>query len=80
MFNLSDRVRHKLTGDIGLVVGYGHKMVKNNYLTTIKVLITRSSLKDTSIRLILEDLWEQWEICQGDKTAKFYFSQGLSYL
>ena len=79
MFYLSDRVRHKLTGDIGLVVGYGHQIVKNNYLTTIKVLIIRSSSKNNSIKAIVEDLWERWEMCQSDNTVGFYFSKALIY-
>ncbi len=68
MFDLSDkpngiasqRVQHKQTGDIGIVVGYGNRQVNGNYLTTIKVQITRS----TTTKEILESLVNEWLLCQ----------------
>jgi hypothetical protein len=53
MFNLSDRVRHKITGDAGIVIGYGNQLVENKYLTTIKV----RSIGSTFAEEVLE-IWE----------------------
>jgi hypothetical protein len=62
MFNLSDRVQHKLTGDVGVVVGYGHRIVDHQYITTVKVRLTRAN----SIKLMVEDLFSKWRFCQED--------------
>ena len=62
MFNISDRVQHKQTGDVGMVVGYGYRMVNNNYWTTIKV----KSTDPTSLKGIIEDLFNEWLLCQED--------------
>ena len=56
MFKLSDRVCHKQTGNVGIVIGYGHRMVNNVYLTTLKVQITNS----TSRKEIIEALASDW--------------------
>jgi hypothetical protein len=56
MFNVDDRVEHKATGEVGKVIGYGHQIARNDYLTTIKVQI----FKETSAKLIVEDLLSNW--------------------
>ena len=58
MFYLSDRLQHKTTGDVGLVVGYGNQKVGNKYVTTIKVHLTGSA----SIGKIKEDFCCKWSL------------------
>lgn len=58
MFNLSYIVRHKITGEKGIVVGYGHWLLDDNYLTTIKVKIT--SLTTAEGSLVAENLLINW--------------------
>ena len=70
MFNLSDRVQHKQTGDVGIVVGYGYRLVDNNYWTTVKVKIISSN----STKTILEDLFSEWLFCKNKDDDLVYFS------
>ena len=58
MFYLSDSLRHKITGDVGIVIGYGNRQVGNEYLTTIRVQLTRSA----SIGEIKEDFYSKWSL------------------
>ncbi|GAB4533978.1 MAG: hypothetical protein Tsb0014_19870 [Pleurocapsa sp.] len=67
MFNLSDRVQHKLTGDVGVVVGYGHRIVDRNYVITLKVRLIRAN----SIKLMVEDLFSKWRFFQEDDERLF---------
>lgn len=61
ILNLNDRVQHKQTGDVGIVVGYGYCLVDNNYWMTIKVKLISSN----STKAILEDLSSQWLLCKN---------------
>ena len=50
MFKIGDRVKQQDTGNIGIVVGYGHRIVNNKCLTTIRVKLERStSIKETMV-------------------------------
>ena len=75
MFDLGDRVQHKQTGDVGIVVGYGHRIVDNNYWTTIKVKLIPS----TSIQGIVEDLFSEWLFChkQNDNLTLSQLNRSL---
>lgn len=44
MFYLSDRLQHKIIGDVGIVVGYGNRQVGNKYINTIRVELTNLPL------------------------------------
>lgn len=57
MFNLSDRVRNRITADIGIVVGYGNYLTNNNYSPTIKVRIISPT---TSTSATVEDIFNNW--------------------
>ncbi len=79
MLNLSDRVQHKVTGDIGIVIGYGCHLVDNNYFTTVKVRITSSTTAE--MLLIVEDLFSKWlfyqekendRLCLQSNTKRLY--------
>lgn len=63
MFKIGDRVKQQDTGNIGIVVGYGHRIVNNKCLTTIKVKLERStSIKET---MVIEP-HSKWLLCQAD--------------
>lgn len=59
MFNLDDCVSHKMSGYIGKVVAYGHRMVNGAYHPTIRVKITHSLT--TGQPMFVEDLASLWE-------------------
>ncbi len=71
MFYLSDRVQHVKTGDIGIVVGYGFRLVNNDYLATVKVYITRS----TNTTGMVEDVFGKWLFCPKRNPNQAYISQ-----
>ena len=58
MFYLSDCLQHKITGDVGIVVGYGNQQAGNEYLTTIRVQLTRCAL----IGELKEDFAIKWSL------------------
>ena len=65
MFKIGDRVKQQDTGNIGIVVGYGHRIVNNKCLTTIRVKLERStSIKET---MVIEP-HSKWLLCQADST------------
>jgi hypothetical protein len=62
MFNIGDRVFNQKTGHIGKVAGYGHKMLKDGYTSTLKVLIAKGQIPGKAL-FVEEDLhsaWLQW--------------------
>jgi hypothetical protein len=66
MFNIGDRVQHKATGQIGTVIGYGHQIVNDFYLTTIIVRL----LNPTETESIVEDLYTDWLPWENDTLPK----------
>jgi len=67
VFKIGDRVQHKKTGESGTVVGYGHQMVDNYYLSTIKVRLFRQA----GIHPILEDLFTEWLSWREEVSTKW---------
>ncbi|AFZ35613.1 hypothetical protein Sta7437_2061 [Stanieria cyanosphaera PCC 7437] len=66
MFNIGDRVRHKATGEVGTVIGYGHQFVNDFYLTTIIVRLLNSTVTES----VVEDLYTEWLGWQNDTPPK----------
>ncbi|GAB4231966.1 MAG: hypothetical protein Kow0049_14570 [Stanieria sp.] len=66
MFNISDRVQHKTTGEVGIVIGYGHQIVNDFYLTTIIVRLLNPSVTES----IVEDLYTDWLAWEDDTLPK----------
>lgn len=68
VLNIGDTVKHQKTGNIGKIIDYGYQKITDSYyLTTLRVeLLTYSSMTT-----IAEDLFEQWQICQGDLHTQF---------
>ncbi|MEM8675935.1 MAG: hypothetical protein AAGF83_18990 [Cyanobacteria bacterium P01_G01_bin.67] len=63
MFNLGSRVKHKNTDDVGIVTGYGYRIVKNKCLKTLKVKIISPN---QNRKKTLKDLDCQWLSCAED--------------
>lgn len=64
MFNIGDYVFNQKTGNLGKVIGYGHQMVNNAYMSTVKVLVNCAT---DCKRGFVEDLftaWIPWEEAQ----------------
>ena len=63
MFNLGERVKHLDTGNIGIVIGYGQRIVNNQCLETVKVRLLNST---TSQKITIKDLNCRWFPCPED--------------
>ncbi len=59
MFNLNDAVSHKLSGYVGKVVAYSHRMVDGDYQPTIRVKVTHGLT--TNQLMFVEDIVSLWE-------------------
>jgi hypothetical protein len=70
MLKIGDIVKHQKTGNIGKIIDYGYQKISDSYyLTTLRVeLFTYSSMTST-----VEDLFEQWQVWQGDRQSRFSF-------
>ena len=64
MFNLGDRVKHLDTGNIGIVVGFGKRIVDRKCLEIAKVKLVQGTTlnKGTTVR----DLYSKWLLCPED--------------
>jgi hypothetical protein len=63
---IGDRVQHETTGITGKVIGYGYrKVTESYYLTTLKVEL----FSYNSIRPIVEDLFERWQVWQDKQIS-----------
>jgi hypothetical protein len=70
MLKIGDIVKHQKTGKIGKIIDYGYQKITDSYyLTTLRVeLFTYSQMTP-----ITEDLFEQWQVWQGDRHNRFSF-------
>ena len=60
MFSLGDRVKHIETDNIGIVIGFGKRIVNNKCLSAVKVKITSP---ESSKKITVNDLQTQWLPC-----------------
>ena len=60
VLNIGNRVKHKDTGNIGMVVDYGHRIVNNKCMDTVKVKLINSTSNKKSV---VQDLDSQWLLC-----------------
>lgn len=59
MLAIDDYAFNQKTRHVGRVIGYGHQMINDVYMPTLKVLITESSsLRKRSF--VEEDLYSTW--------------------
>jgi hypothetical protein len=56
MLNIGEYVLNQKTGHFGKVIGYGHKIVNNAYMTTLKVLVNQVATSEKR-GFIEEDLF-----------------------
>lgn len=59
MLIINDNACHQRTGMIGRVIGYGHQIVNDAYIPTLKVLVNQP-LQSGKAHLIMEDLVSRW--------------------
>ena len=59
MFSIDEYVLNQKTGHIGKVVGYGHQILNNVYITTLKVLVSEAGDPLKHI-IVEEDLYSAW--------------------
>jgi hypothetical protein len=59
MLTLGDYVLSQKTGHIGKVIGYGHQILKDGYMPTLKVLVA-SSADSCKRKFVEEDLHSAW--------------------
>jgi hypothetical protein len=64
MFSIGDIVVHKTTGNLGEICGYGHWIVNNSYLPTLKVLLLDRKERKQQVQSLVEDLYREWMVCQ----------------
>ena len=62
MIAIDSYVRHKKTDKFGKVLGYGYKIVNENYLTTLKVEL----LEEGAIKGFTEDIYTEWILCEAE--------------
>jgi hypothetical protein len=68
MYIIGDYVQHQKTGNVGEVVGYGHQIVEDVYLTTIKVRL----LKGKDQKSIVEDVLSEWTPLEKEPTSQSF--------
>ena len=61
MFSVDDIVKHKKTGKVGKIIGYGCQTDGNTYFSTFKVQIFK---KKNHEKLIIEDNLNAWSSCR----------------
>jgi hypothetical protein len=68
MLNIGDYALHKITGNLGQVVAYGHEILDSAYLPTLKVEV----VNDAGIgqRSFLEDLTSRWVPVEKETISK----------
>ena len=59
MFNIGDYVLNQKTGHLGKVIGYGHQIMNNVYMTTLKVLVAEATNSQKK-ELVVEDVVSEW--------------------
>lgn len=66
MVGIEQFVRHKKTNKLGKVLGYGHKIVGEAYLTTLKVKLLKEKLSES----LIEDIYTAWIPCEGEAKSE----------
>ena len=64
MFTIGDYVLNQQTGHLGKVVGYGHQIMNNVSIATLKVLVAESA-NSQKREYVVEDrisAWIRWSV------------------
>lgn len=66
MFSIGEYVISQKTGNLGKVIGYGHQIVNQAYMSTVKVLVDCAT--DSRKRgFVEEDLFSVWVAWEGSQ-------------
>jgi hypothetical protein len=76
MLNIGDYALHKATGKIGQVVAYGHEMIDNAYLATLKVEVVDDA--QINKKTFVEDVTSNWMPVQPAEMADHEISHNVS--
>lgn len=72
MLNIGDYALHKTTGKIGQVVAYGHEMIDNAYLATLKVEVVDDA--QINKKTFVEDVTSNWMPVQSVEISEHEIS------
>jgi hypothetical protein len=75
MLNIDDYALHKTTGKIGQVVAYGHEMIDNAYLATLKVEVVDDAKMNK--KTFVEDVTSNWMPVQSVEISEHEISQNV---
>lgn len=76
LLNIGDYALHKTTGKIGQVVAYGHEMIDNAYLATLKVEVVDDT--EMNKRTFVEDVTSNWMPVQPAEISEHEISPKVS--
>jgi hypothetical protein len=64
MFTIGDYVINQQTGHLGKVIGYGHQIINNVYIVTLKVLVAESANYQKRIYVVEDEIsaWNRWSV------------------
>lgn len=68
MLNIGDYALHKITGNLGQVVAYGHEILDSAYLPTLKVEVVSEA--GIGQRSFVEDLTSRWVPVEKETISK----------
>lgn len=60
LLKIGDYARHRVTGNVGKVVAYGHQIVDGVYLPTLTVEIRSIHERVLQKRTFIEDMFQEW--------------------
>ncbi len=69
MLNIGDYALHKATGKFGQVVAYGHEIIDNTYLATLKVEVVDDT--EMNKRTFVEDVTSNWMPVEKEEIAEY---------
>jgi hypothetical protein len=59
MLKVGEYVQHQITGQVGIVIGYGHEVLRGVYITTLKVRAFENNESPNHSRFV-EDVYSAW--------------------
>ena len=76
MLNIGDYALHKTTGKIGQVIAYGHEIIDNAYLATLKVEVVDDAKMNK--KTFVEDVTSNWMPVQSVEISEHEISHKVS--
>ena len=75
MLNIGDYALHKTTGKIGQVLAYGHEIIDNAYLATLKVEVIDDAQMNK--KTFVEDVTSNWMPVQPAEISEHEVSHNV---